>query len=132
MILSLRTIFDEIKVVPLTNSLENLSQGCKIGLITYAIPCNGYSFSLVFPHFLSFLLIFMNMQMRQFSNRTRSSINSPHDITRSITKCHDDSLGLKLVHVWFFGLFHIFIKIYEYASKIICIAYHKKKGLSKL
>ena len=43
----LRTIFNDIKVVPLTdntNSLENLPQGCKTGLIIYAIPYNGYSF----------------------------------------------------------------------------------------
>ena len=33
-----------------TYSLETLSQECKIGLITYAVPCNGY----VFPRFSSF------------------------------------------------------------------------------
>ena len=42
----------------------NWLNGCKIDLITYPNPCNGYSFPLVFPHFLTFLLIFMNMQMR--------------------------------------------------------------------
>ena len=47
-----------------TGSHGNWLNGCKIDLITYQNPCNGYSFSLVFPHFLTFLLIFMNMQMR--------------------------------------------------------------------
>ena len=47
-----------------TGSHGNWLNGCKIDLITYPNPCNGYSFSLVFPHFLTFLLIFMNMQMR--------------------------------------------------------------------
>ena len=63
----MRTIFYDIKVVPLTdntNSLENLPQGCKTGLITYRcktglIPCNGYSFSPRFPSFFfTFLLFF--------------------------------------------------------------------------
>ena len=47
-----------------TGSHGNWLNGCKIDLITYPNPCNGYSVSLVFPHFLTFLLIFMNMQMR--------------------------------------------------------------------
>ena len=64
----MRTIFYDIKVVPLTdntNSLENLPQGCKTGLITYRcktglIPCNEYSFfpSFSFIFFLHFLLFF--------------------------------------------------------------------------
>ena len=29
----------------------------------YPIPCNGYNFSLVFPHFLA-ILLFINTQMR--------------------------------------------------------------------
>ena len=67
---------------------------------------------IVFPHFSSLfdiLLIFMNMQMRYFSFRTRSSIDLSYNITGSITKCHNDSLGLKLVHLWkfrdFFAIF---------------------------
>ena len=55
--------------------------------------------------------------------RTRSSINLSYDITGSITKCHNGSLGLKLVHLWifkdFFAILHIFIRINEYAKKII-------------
>ena len=47
-----------------TGSHGNWLNGCKIDLITYPNPCKGYSFSLVFPHFLTFLLIFMQMQMR--------------------------------------------------------------------
>ena len=39
-----------------TYSLETLSRECKIGLITYAIPCNGYSF----PHFSSIFDIFID------------------------------------------------------------------------
>ena len=64
----------------------------------------------IFPQFLTFLLIFMNMQMRYFSYRTRSSIDLSYNITSSITKCHNDSLGLKLVHLWnfkdCFAIFH--------------------------
>ena len=73
--------------------------------------------------------------MGLFSNRTRSSINLSNDITGSITKCHNGSFGLKLVHLWVFKdffilpFFHILIKINEYANKIICITYHWKKGL---
>ena len=63
-----------------------------------------------FSHFLTFLLIFMNMQMRYFSYRTRSSIDLSYNITGSIRKCRNDSLGLKLVHLWnfkdFFAIFH--------------------------
>ena len=47
-----------------TGSHGNWLNGCKINLIIYPNPCNGYSFPLVFPNFLTFLLIFMNMQMR--------------------------------------------------------------------
>ena len=87
-------------------------------------------FSLVFPHFLTFLFIFMNMQMRQFSYRTRSSIDLSDESTGSIAKCHNDSLGLKLVHLWIFKDFlPFFIKINEYANKILCITYHREKGL---
>ena len=62
----LRTIFYDIKNGLSNNSysFETLSQGFNIGLITYTLPCNRYNFSLVFPHFLISLLIFMNMQMR--------------------------------------------------------------------
>ena len=34
-----------------TGSHGNWLNGCKIDLITYPIPFNGYNFSLVFPHF---------------------------------------------------------------------------------
>ena len=92
-----------------TYSLETLSRECKIGLTAYAKPCNEYSFSLIFPHFLTFLLIFINVQMRYFSYRTRSSIDLSYDITGSITKCHSDSLGLKLFHLWVFKDFLPFL-----------------------
>ena len=92
-------------IIDHTGSHGNLLNGCKIDLITYPNPCNGYSFSLVFPHFLTFLLIFMNMQMRYFSYRPRSSINVLFYITGSITKCQNDSLGLKLVYLWIFNVF---------------------------
>ena len=58
---------------------------------------------IVFAHFSSLfdiLLFFMNMQMRYFSYRTRSAIDLSYNVTGSITKCHNDSLGLKLVHLW--------------------------------
>ena len=45
--------------------------------------------------------------MRYFSYRTRSSIDLSYDITGSITKCHNDSLGLKLVHLWNFKDFSV-------------------------
>ena len=85
-----------------TGSHGNWLNGCKIDLITYPNPCNESSFSLVFPHFLTFLLIFMNMQMRRFSYRPRSSIHLSYNITGSTTKCQNDSLGLKLVYLWIF------------------------------
>ena len=70
----------------------------------------------------------MNVQMRQFSYRTRASINLSYDITGSITKCHNGSLDLKLVHLWILKTFLPFsIKINEYANKIICTTYHKMK-----
>ena len=47
-----------------TGSHGNWLNGCKTDLITYPNPCNGYRFSLVFPDVLTFLSIFMNMQMR--------------------------------------------------------------------
>ena len=87
-----------------------------------------HAMDIVFPHFssfLTFLLIFMNMQMRYFSYRTRSSIDLSYNITGSITKCHNDCLGLKLVHLWNFKDFlPFFMKINEYTNKIICITYH--------
>ena len=50
------------------------------------------------------------MQMRYFSYRTRSLIDLSYNITGSITKCHNDSLGLKLVHLRnfkdVFAIFH--------------------------
>ena len=41
-----------------TGSHGNWLNGCKIDLITYPNPCNGYSFPLVFPHFFD---IFINI-----------------------------------------------------------------------
>ena len=38
-----------------TGSHENWFQGCKIDLKTHRKPCNGYTFSLVFPLFSTFL-----------------------------------------------------------------------------
>ena len=32
-----------------------------------------------------------------------TSINLSYDITRPITKCHNDSLCLKLVYIWMFN-----------------------------
>ena len=84
--------------------------GCKIDLITYPNPCNGFSFPLVFPHILTFLLIFMNMQMRKCSCRPRTSINLSYTITGSITKCQNDSLGLKLDYLWIFNAFSAIFK----------------------
>ena len=116
-----------------TGSHGNWLNGCKIDLITYPNPCNGSSFSLVFPHFLTFLLIFMNIQMRRFSYRPRSSIHLSYNITGSTTKCQNDSLGLKLVYLWIFYvfsvIFNVFIKIHEYANSEICITYYWMKGL---
>ena len=39
-----------------TGSHGNWLNGCKIDLITYPNPCNGYSFSLVFPHFFDIFI----------------------------------------------------------------------------
>ena len=53
--LLLRTIFEYIKVVPLTTLtvLRICHRHARLDLITYPIPCNGYNSSLVFPHFLT-------------------------------------------------------------------------------
>ena len=57
---------------------------------------------IVFPRFSSLFdicIIFMNMQMRLSSHRASASINLSYDITGSTTKCQNDGLGLKLVHL---------------------------------
>ena len=52
--------------------------------------------------------------------RRMTLINLSYDITGSITKCHNDSLGLKEVYLCFFYdfsvIFNVFIKIHEYAN----------------
>ena len=72
----------------------------RLDLITYPILCNGYNFSLAFPHFLAILLIvmnFMNIQMRyQVSQR---------QLGPEITSFMD-----------FSAILHVFIKINEYAN----------------
>ena len=49
-----------------------------------------------------------------------TSIDLSYDITGSITKCHNDRLGLKLVYLWIFNdfsvIFNVFIKVHEYAK----------------
>ena len=49
-----------------------------------------------------------------------TSINLSYAIAGSITKCHNDSLGLKLVYLRIFNdfsvIFSVFIKIHEYAN----------------
>ena len=62
-----------------------------------------------------------------------TSINLSYDITGSISKCHNDSLGLKLVYLCIFNgfsviIFNVFIKIHEYANQISCTTYHMMKG----
>ena len=61
-----------------------------------------------------------------------TSINMSYDITGSITKCHNDRLGLKLVYLWMFYYFsvilNVFIKIHEYANSITSTSYHMLKG----
>ena len=62
----------------------------------------------------------MNLQMKYFSYRIRLSINVSYDISGSITKCHNDSLGLKLVHLRIFAIFlFFFMQINEGANKIL-------------
>ena len=77
-------------------------------------------FSVVFPRFLIFKKKIMNMQIRQFSFRSMTSINLSYDITGLLTKCHNDCLGVKLVYLWIFNdfsvSFNVFIKIHEYAN----------------
>ena len=57
----------------------------------------------------------------------------PYDITGSIIKCQNDSLGLKLVYLWVFNdfsvIFKVFIKIHDYANSKICITYYRIRGL---
>ena len=53
-------------------------------------------------------------------------MNLSYDITVSLTKCHNDSLGLKLFMDFltiFSVIFNVFIKIHEYAKIIICATY---------
>ena len=61
-----------------------------------------------------------------------TSIDLSYDITGSITKCHNDRLGLKLVYLWIFNnfcvIFKVFIKVHEYANLITTISYHDLKG----
>ena len=62
-----------------------------------------------------------------------TSIYLSYDITGSISKCHNDSLGLKFVYLWIFNDFSVififfFIKIHEYAHLIFCITFHIMKG----
>ena len=49
-----------------------------------------------------------------------TSITLTYDITGSIAKCRNDSLGLKLVYTWIFTdlllYSNVFINIHEYAK----------------
>ena len=48
----------------------------------------------------------MNMQMRLLSSMPKTSINlSLYCITGAVTKCDNDSLGLKLVYSWIYKHF---------------------------
>ena len=63
-----------------------------------------------------------------------ASTNLSNRITDTITRSHNDSLGLKLVFMGklilnFFFHFHVLIKIHEYASEIIFIKSHRIKGI---
>ena len=64
-----------------------------------------------------------------------ASIDLSYDITGSIIKCHNDSLGLKLVYLLilmiFSVIFHVFIKIHEYENYRSCITNHRIKGQCK-
>ena len=55
-----------------------------------------------------------------------------------ITKCHNDSLGLKLVYICiltiFLSFFNVFINIHEYAKLSTCMLYnfpYDKRAISK-
>ena len=100
----LRTIFYSIKVVHLTtladmiigfNDARSYNPSKTLQWL-YIFPINSLIFDILF--------IFMNMQMRKekFSLRPMTSIHLSYDITGSITKCHNDSLGLKLVYFYGF------------------------------
>ena len=51
-----------------------------------------------------------------------TSIHLPYACTGLMTKCYNDSLGLKLVYLWiindFSFIFDVFIKIHEYDNEI--------------
>ena len=52
----------------------------------------------------------MNMQMRLLSYMPKTSINlSLYCITGAVTKCDNDSLGLKLVYSWIYIHFKSFL-----------------------
>ena len=88
-----------------TGSLENLSQGCKKG---YPVPCNGYSLSLVLPFFEFFINIHEYANAIIFIHAQIINKYVRHNITGSITKWHNGSLGLKLVKLWIFNDFMSF------------------------
>ena len=52
--------------------------------------------------------------MRSFSFRRMTSINLSYDITGSITKCHNDSLDLE--EVW---IFYDFSVIFKFSLKFV-------------
>ena len=60
------------------------------------------------------------MQMRKFSFKPMTLLNLSNDITGSISKYHNNSLGLKIVCLWIFNdfsvIFNVFIKIHECAK----------------
>ena len=114
----LMTTFYGIKMFPLTTLADMTICARDARYILFPIQNlgNGYKLSLVFPQFSIVLLIVMNMQMRSFSFRHRSSINLTYDLIGSITKCHNNSMVLK-VYLWIFKDFLSFsIKIHEYAN----------------
>ena len=62
-----------------------------------------------------------------------ASTNLSNRIIDTITRSHNNSLGLKLVFYgitdFFFFHFNVLMKIHEYAIKIISITYHRIKGI---
>ena len=117
----LSTVFYGIKVVHLTR-LAAMKIGFREGRWILILPTlqRLYFFSLAFPRLSP---IFINIH--EYANemifiKPMLSINLLYDITGSITKCHNNSLGLKLVDLSicndFSVIFNVFIKIHEYAN----------------
>ena len=78
----------------------------------------------------------MNMQMSYFSFKPMSSTDLSHDNTASITKCHNNSLGLTLVYLLILTIVLSFLmnslKIMNMQIRYLALLTINKRPMSKL